>query len=112
MGAPDAGYGDRAEYTGTYLCFKGCAVRERARHTLARNDRRGMLGSANMDARSFRLNFEITALLYDQGVAAELARSIDGFCDSARRIERHDVWHRRPLRQLGEGAARLFAPLL
>lgn len=76
------------------------------------DDRWCMLGSANMDARSFRLNFEITALLYDQRVATELARSIDGFFEGARRIERHDVWHPRLWRQLGEGAARLFAPLL
>lgn len=71
-----------------------------------------MLGSANMDARSFRLNFEITALIYDGAVATELAQSIDRFCQGARRITQREV-HRPPLRrQIGEGVARLFAPLL
>ena len=76
------------------------------------DDRWCMLGSANMDARSFRLNFEVTALIYDPQVAAGLARSIDGYCGTARRITPRDVWHQGLLRQVGEGAARLFAPLL
>jgi cardiolipin synthase len=76
------------------------------------DDRWCMLGSANMDVRSFRLNFESTALIYDQPVAVELAQSIDRFCSRARRITPRDVWQRRRLRQIGEGAARLFAPLL
>ena len=71
-----------------------------------------MVGSANMDVRSFRLNFEVTALIYDQRVASELAGSIDEFCARARRISAHDVHHQSFLRQLGEGLARLFAPLL
>lgn len=76
------------------------------------DDRWCLLGSANMDVRSFRLNFESTAVLYDSGAATELAASIDRFCDGARRITRHHAWRRPRLRQWGEGAARLFAPLL
>ena len=76
------------------------------------DDRWCMLGSANMDVRSFRLNFEVTALIYDQGVAAELGGSIDQFCKDARRITLRDVHRASALRELGEGAARLFAPLL
>lgn len=77
------------------------------------DDRWCMLGSANMDVRSFRLNFETTALIYDQAVARELTAAIDRFCDGARRITPRDVWQNRSaLRQIGEGAARLFAPLL
>ena len=76
------------------------------------DDRWCMLGSANMDARSFRLDFEVTALIYDSAVVTELASSIDGFCDKARRITPRDV-HRQPLHcRLGEGAARLLTPLL
>jgi cardiolipin synthase len=71
-----------------------------------------MVGSANMDARSFRLNFEITALIYDAGVTRALNDSIAGFCRDAQQIHARDVWQRSWLRQVGEGAARLFAPLL
>ncbi len=71
-----------------------------------------MLGSANMDVRSFRLNFEITALVYDQTIAGRLAASIDRCAARSRRITRRDVWGRKLHQQLIEGAARLFAPLL
>jgi cardiolipin synthase len=76
------------------------------------DDRWCMLGTANMDVRSFRLNFEITALLYDRGVTRELSESIERHCGNSRKITARDVWQ-RPLRlQLFEGVARLFAPLL
>ncbi len=71
-----------------------------------------MVGSANMDIRSFRLNFEITALIYDAGVTADLSFSIDRDVQRSRRISQEDVW-RRPLhQQLIEGGARVLAPLL
>jgi cardiolipin synthase len=76
------------------------------------DDRWCLLGSANMDARSFRLNFEVTAVIYDPRVARDLSASIDRFCGGARRIMARDAWQRRTWRQVGEGAARLFAPWL
>ncbi|MFQ5807596.1 MAG: cardiolipin synthase [Phycisphaerae bacterium] len=71
-----------------------------------------MLGTANMDVRSFRLNFEVTALLYDRCVTQELSASIERHCRNARRIRPREVWQRRLPSQLLEGVARLFAPLL
>lgn len=76
------------------------------------DDRWCMLGSANMDVRSFRLNFEVTALVYDQQVATTLARSVDERCRHARRITLRDAAARTIRQQLIEGMARLFAPLL
>ncbi|MBI5862915.1 MAG: cardiolipin synthase [Planctomycetes bacterium] len=79
---------------------------------LTLDDRWCMLGSANMDVRSFRLNFEITALIYDEKVAAAQAAAIDDRCRQSRRILPHDVWSRPLSEQLLTGAARLFTPLL
>ena len=79
---------------------------------MAIDDRWGMLGTANMDVRSFRLNFEVTALLYDELAARKLSRSIEGHCAAARQITQRDVWRRPWLTQVLEGGARLFAPLL
>jgi cardiolipin synthase len=76
------------------------------------DDRWCMVGSANMDVRSFRLNFEATALVYDPAVAAGLGSSIDQFCAQARRVQGRDLRNTGRLRQMGEGVARLFAPLL
>ncbi len=76
------------------------------------DDSWAMLGTANMDVRSFRLNFEVTALLYDSQLTSELAHSIDKHCGEARRISHRGVWQRPYPLQLFAGVARLFAPLL
>jgi cardiolipin synthase len=76
------------------------------------DDRWCMLGSANMDIRSFRLNFEVTALIYDAEVVLALAQSIAEYCHRARPVSLREVWNRPWHHQLAEGAARLFAPLL
>lgn len=76
------------------------------------DDRFCMLGSANMDVRSFRLNFEVTALMYDARVATGQAGVIDRHCRESRAVTMREV-RTRPMRhQLLEGVARLFAPLL
>jgi cardiolipin synthase len=76
------------------------------------DDRFFMLGSANMDVRSFQLNFEVSALVYDPDVARQVSIVIDRFCGNGRRITPRDVWNRSIPQQLLEGTARLFAPLL
>lgn len=76
------------------------------------DDRWALLGSANMDVRSFRLNFEITGAVYDHDVAQQLGEYVERFCAKGRRVQAAEVWRKSLVRQLGEGAARLFAPLL
>ncbi|MEO5963161.1 MAG: cardiolipin synthase, partial [Thermomonas sp.] len=70
-----------------------------------------LIGSANFDSRSFRLNFEICLLFRDAEVAAELARLIEHEFASAPRV-RED--RDRPLlrARLPEAFARLLSPLL
>jgi cardiolipin synthase len=71
-----------------------------------------LVGSANMDLRSFRLNFEVGAMLHDADAAARLEESF------AKDIERSalvtlDAWRARPVRyRFMEGASRLISPLL
>lgn len=71
-----------------------------------------LLGSANMDARSFRLNYEISAAVCDPAVVGGLTRLIDGFCEQGRRITRRAAHQTTIWRRIAEGAARLLAPLL
>lgn len=71
-----------------------------------------MLGSANMDARSFRLNFEITALVYDPITARVVSESIERHRIRARRVTLFEV-HNRPISQQWlEGVSRMMSPLL
>jgi len=71
-----------------------------------------LVGSANMDLRSFRLNFEVHALIGDEYTSRALERSF--FIDLAQTKEidlqawRKRRWHSR----VAEGAARLVSPLL
>jgi len=70
-----------------------------------------ILGSANFDARSFRLNFEVSVLFHDAAIAAALARLIEGEFASAPRVREQRsraLWAVR----LPEALARLMSPLL
>ena len=75
------------------------------------DDHLAIIGSANFDHRSFRLNFEASLLFDDPDVAADLAQLIEREFASAPRV-RND--RERPLlrARLPEALARLMAPLL
>jgi cardiolipin synthase A/B len=70
------------------------------------------VGSANMDTRSFRLSFELVALLWDRVVVGELQEI---FHEDLRHTEPVDLdqWKRRGrVLRVKEGFGRLCAPLL
>lgn len=70
-----------------------------------------IIGSANFDHRSFRLNFEVSMLFQDETVGARLAKLIEGEFASAPRVR--DDRHRSLFRtRLPEALARLMSPLL
>jgi cardiolipin synthase len=71
------------------------------------------IGTANMDARSHDLNFEINAILYDVQIATDereiLEREMESCCEKITA----ETWHDPPLHiQFARGFARAFAPLL
>ena len=68
-------------------------------------------GSANFDHRSFRLNFELSVLLQDRGLAARLERELRETLAQCREIV---AGAPRPglAARLGEACARLLSPLL
>ena len=71
-----------------------------------------LFGSANWDARSLRLNFELDVECYDAGLAGRLAEMVDARIAAARHIDLAGVdGHSFPVR-LRDGVARLFAPYL
>lgn len=75
------------------------------------DDTVAMIGSANFDHRSFRLNFEVSVLFDDAGVAGQLAKLIEGEFANAPRVHRG---RKRPLlrARMPEALARLCSPLL
>ena len=75
------------------------------------DDDLALIGSANFDHRSFRLNFEVQVLFRDAGIASALARLVEHDLAHAPRVraERHrPLWRDR----LPEALARLVSPLL
>lgn len=69
-----------------------------------------LIGSANWDARSLRLNFEITMELYDPELAVRIAALIDGKRGEAVTLEQIDA--RWPIVKIRDAAARLLMPYL
>ena len=71
-----------------------------------------VVGTANMDYRSFDLNFEVNAIVYDETIASELAAAFYEDLQHAEYIE-PVRWLNRPKgTQLMEKAARMMSPLL
>lgn len=75
-------------------------------------DNVALVGTANMDNRSFRLNFEVAAALFDEGIAGALAETFQADLHHAveyrlRTARRTPLWQRT-----SEATARLLSPLL
>ena len=71
-----------------------------------------IIGTANMDHRSFDLNFEVNTIIYDAGFASQLR---DVFYEDLKNSQRIDAveWFKRPLyKQFPEKVARLMSHLL
>jgi cardiolipin synthase len=71
-----------------------------------------MLGSANWDPRSLRLNFEFNVECYDQALAAALEATIRKDIAEAERMTLAKLNQRPFLVKLRDGLARLFSPHL
>ncbi|MDR2894001.1 MAG: phospholipase D-like domain-containing protein, partial [Alistipes sp.] len=70
------------------------------------------VGSANMDMRSFEDNFELSALIYDRGVASRLETDFEADLRSSRLLTL-DAWASRSnWNGALESLARLLSPLL
>lgn len=78
--------------------------------TLVVDDRCAMIGTANFDSRSFRLNYEVMAVVYGPTLAGPLSAQFG--IDSANATPVHPGRARPFMRRLGDAAARLFSPLL
>lgn len=80
--------------------------------TLVADGRCSVIGSANLDFRSFVFNAESNLVILDPGTAATLEKTFESDLGRSVEIERA-AWCRRPfLHRIGDRAARLLTPLL
>jgi cardiolipin synthase len=82
-----------------------------AKH-LSVDDTVTVIGSSNIDIRSFVLNAEVSLVVYDPGVGAQLHQQQDRYFARSDLLDR-DAWRgRSPVAKVCENLARLMSPLL
>jgi cardiolipin synthase len=71
-----------------------------------------LLGTANLDPRSFWLNFESTLLVYDESATQQLDEVQERYIAASEPVD-PELWRRRHVaRRFASNAAQLFAPVL
>jgi hypothetical protein len=80
--------------------------------TIVADGQLAIVGSANMDHRSFELNFEVNSVIYDHEIAQQLRIAFFEHLKEADKID-PGIWAKRSrFSQLPEKLARLLSPLL
>jgi cardiolipin synthase A/B len=80
--------------------------------TIVTDSKLSIVGSANMDYRSFELNFEVNAIVYDDAFAKKLRNVFFDDLKHAKKIN-EKIWNKRAFYyKLAERIARLFSPAL
>ena len=70
------------------------------------------VGTANIDVRSFKLNFEVNAFLYDEGISTSLTDSFYKDMDVSRELTL-EAYQQRSLKiRFKESISRLLSPIL
>ena len=72
----------------------------------------GIVGSSNVDLRSFQLNEEVSLLLHSETMVAQLEEIQSGYIANSDRIDPAGWRARSQLRRIPENLARLMSPLL
>ena len=71
-----------------------------------------LIGSANLDTRSFRLNFELSTCVTDHALNRQLARLFETLQAQAHTVSSDDLRLSSYLARLRDGVAHLLSPLL
>ena len=69
-------------------------------------------GTANMDIRSFALNFEVNAVVYDRETAMEMEEIFRRDMEHSKEVTWNDYSHRNLSIRLKEQISRLFSPVM
>ncbi|WP_456279089.1 cardiolipin synthase [Bacillus sp. AK128] len=70
------------------------------------------VGTMNIDARSFRLNFEVNAIVYDEKIANQLYELFQKDSELSKELTLDQYRERTLLIKLKEGISRLLSPIL
>ncbi len=70
------------------------------------------VGTANMDVRSFKLNFESNAFIYDEGVATALQQKFLEDLEDCHELTLDKYYKRSKITKIKESVSRLISPIL
>jgi len=70
------------------------------------------IGTANLDIRSFKLNFEVNAFIYDKGVIKEIKEDFMNDLKFSEELEINKFNNRKLRIKIKESLSRLFSPIL
>lgn len=80
--------------------------------TIVTDGKLSVVGTANMDHRSFELNFEVNVIIYDRQFAEQMRKVFFNDLNDAEKID-PESWYKRPAyQQFPEKIARLFSPIM
>jgi cardiolipin synthase A/B len=90
------------QYTGGFLHSKAIVI----------DDYISIIGSANLDERSFNQNFEVNAFIFENQTAVKLKKLFTDDLEYCRVLTLQDWNNRKPTQKLKESFARLFSPIV
>ena len=70
-----------------------------------------VIGSSNLDLRSFTLNLEVTLICYDKSVVAAMQPIFQGYLKRSKQVHLHEWMTRSLMARLKENLSRLTAAL-
>lgn len=70
------------------------------------------IGTANLDIRSFRINFEVNAFVYDEEIVKSLEKDFESDLDESKQIVLEEFSKRSVYDKFMESLGKLFSPLL
>jgi cardiolipin synthase len=80
--------------------------------TMSVDDDIAVIGSSNLDMRSFQLNLEVTLICYDSGVVADLRAAEEQYLERSNLVTLDEWLHRPPHSRLFENVTRLMSAFL
>lgn len=115
MDVPLVGWATRATFAP--LVVAGARIYEYApsmlhAKTLLIDDATCLVGSANLDVRSMRLNFEMSVLMVDDRLATAMAQRFEADLQRSTHITQEIIDNQGRLQRMGYRLARLLSPLM
>ncbi|ARD49707.1 cardiolipin synthase [Sporosarcina sp. P33] len=101
--------GELLNYSATVLLYENGFLHAK---TIVVDEEVASVGTMNIDSRSFRLNFEVNAIVYDEKVAEQLADLFRKDTALSSELTREMYMERSLLIKFKQGISRLLSPIL